>query len=260
METTKKQPTGILTHKETDHANLLPRLRLHNGKQNHRCLKCGRQFVLEPAQKRISREEKETIKKLLAERIALRGICRVMGVSLCWLLNFAVELYAELPDDLNFRAVEETDEIIVYALESEVDEMWSFVGNKQSKQWIWIAMEVKTRQIIAFYVGGRSRDSAEELWKLIPAEYRQKALFYMDQWEAYKGVIPEDQHRAVNKQSGKTNHTERFNCTPCRRRYCAMRQRVSRLVRKALSFSKKLMNHIGAIKYFLCHYNLEKAA
>jgi len=31
------------------------------------------------------------------------------------------------------------------------------------------------------------------------------------------------------------------------------------LVRKSLPFSKKLANHIGAIKYFICHYNLEKA-
>jgi len=29
-----------------------------------------------------------------------------------------------------------------------------------------------------------------------------------------------------------------------------MRQRVSRLVRDTLAFSKKLANHIGAIKYF----------
>jgi len=223
---------------------------IHNGKQNHRCKECGRQFVLDPANKRITADEKEKIKRLLAERISLRGICRVMEVSLQWLLSFIVKLYAELPDDLNFQSGEEIDEIILYSLEAEVDEMWSFVGDKDNKQWIWIAMDVKTRQIIAFYVGDRGRESAKELWKLIPEEYRQKAIFYTDKWEAYKGVIPEKQHRAVNKQSGKTNHIERFNCT--------MRQRVSRLVRKALSFSKKLANHIGAIKYFICFYNLEK--
>ncbi|MDF5738566.1 IS1 family transposase, partial [Nostoc sp. S13] len=54
-------------------------------------------------------------------------------------------------------------------------------------------------------------------------------------------------HRAVGKESGKTNHIERFNNT--------MRQRISRLVRKTLSFSKKLDNHIGAIWYFIHHYN-----
>ena len=38
------------------------------------------------------------------------------------------------------------------------------------------------------------------------------------------------------------------------------RQRVARLVRETLSFPKKLVNHIGAIKMFICHYNLLKAA
>jgi insertion element IS1 protein InsB len=49
-----------------------------------------------------------------------------------------------------------------------------------------------------------------------------------------------------------TNHLERFHNT--------LRQRVSRLVREALSCSKKLAHHIGAIKLFICHYNLTRAA
>jgi hypothetical protein len=53
------------------------------------------------------------------------------------------------------------------------------------------------------------------------------------------------------KKARKTNHIERFNNT--------LRQRLSRLVRDTLSFSKKVENHIGAIKFFICHYNLEKA-
>jgi insertion element IS1 protein InsB len=31
-------------------------------------------------------------------------------------------------------------------------------------------------------------------------------------------------------------------------------------VRETLSFSKKLANHIGAIKYFIYYYNLARAA
>ncbi|MDE5092937.1 MAG: IS1 family transposase, partial [Trichodesmium sp. St11_bin5] len=34
-----------------------------------------------------------------------------------------------------------------------------------------------------------------------------------------------------------------------------LRQRISRLVRKTLSFSKKLRPHLGAIWYFINHYN-----
>jgi hypothetical protein len=63
-------------------------------------------------------------------------------------------------------------------------------------------------------------------------------LFYTDHSAVYSGVIPSTQHRAISKHARKTNHVERFNCT--------LRQRVSRLVRATLSFSKKLSNHIGA--------------
>jgi len=41
--------------------------------------------------------------------------------------------------------------------------MWSFVGSKENKQWVWIAMDAKSRQIIAFYVGDRSQESAKKL-------------------------------------------------------------------------------------------------
>jgi insertion element IS1 protein InsB len=221
---------------------------IHNGKQNHYCKKCGRQFVENPKQKLISTEKKEQIRKLLLERISLLGICRVMGVSLRWLLGFIVSEYKQLPDNLNYHSSLETDKLLIWSLESEVDEMWSFVGRKENKQWVWIAMDAKSRQIIAFYVGDRSQDSAKKLWELIPEYYREKATFYTDAWQAYKAIIPEERHHVID---GKTNHIERFNCT--------MRQRISRLVRQALSFSKKLSNHIGAIKYFICNYNLDKA-
>src|SRR5205085_6675170 len=104
-------------------------------------------------------------------------------------------------------------------------------------------------QVSAVFVGDRSRESARRLWRRIPRPYRERATFYSDDWEAYKGVIPPARHQVCGKESGLTSGVERFNCR--------LRQRVSRLVRKTLSFSKKLANHIGAIKYFICHYNRE---
>ena len=94
--------------------------------------------------------------------------------------------------------------------------------------------------------------SAKRLWAKIPHAYRQHATFSTDQDVVYEGVIPAAQHRAISKLARKTNHIEHFNNT--------LRQRVSRLVREALSFSRKLANHIGAIKLFICHYNLTRAA
>jgi insertion element IS1 protein InsB len=129
----------------------------------------------------------------------------------------------------------------------QCDEMWSFVGHKGNKQWIWLALDVSTREIVGAYIGDRSELGAQGLWNSLPAVYRQFAIAYTDFWNAYGLVFPSERHQAVGKESGKTSYIERFNCT--------MRQRVSHLVRKTLSFSKKLENHIGAIWLFIHYYN-----
>ncbi len=219
----------------------------HYGKQNYRCKGCGRQFVLDS--QRIDEAARTLVKKLLLERLSLRGICRTFGFSLGWLLQFMTEVYDQLPDDLCVQPVSPDRRIQLLRLEAEADELWSFVGNKAHKQWVWLAFDPQTKQVLAFYVGDRSRQSAQKLWQRLPAAYRERATFYTDDWEAYKGIIPAARHEVCAKGSGHTNSVERFNCT--------LRQRVSRLVRSALSFSKKLANHIGAIKYFICHYNQE---
>lgn len=43
-----------------------------------------------------------------------------------------------------------------------------------------------------------------------------------DFWAAYETVIPSKRHKAIGKETGQTNHIERFNNT--------MRQRISRQV------------------------------
>ena len=223
----------------------------HYNKQKYKCTHCHCQFVINGQAWFISQEDKQTINRLLVERISLQGICRVVGISMTWLLGYITCLYTQLPEDLCFQITEKKKllkgRIYLKLLEIESDEMWSYVGKKDNKQWIWIAMDKDTRQIIAVYVGDRSKASAQALWDSIPDSIKENGIFHTDDRDAYKGVIPSEIH-AYSKQKKYTNHIERFNNT--------MRRRVSRLVRKTLSFSKKLENHIGAIKYFICDYNL----
>jgi insertion element IS1 protein InsB len=129
----------------------------------------------------------------------------------------------------------------------ECDELWSFVGKKRRQKWIWLASNRATREIVAMAIGARTKATARKLWAVLPAVYRQCAVCFTDFWEAYAAVLPSKRHRASGKESGETNHIERFNNT--------LRQRCSRLVRKTLSFSKKLANHIGALWYFVHDYN-----
>lgn len=41
--------------------------------------------------------------------------------------------------------------------EAELDETWSFVGNKQGPRWLWQALDQRTSQVLA-YVFGRRKD------------------------------------------------------------------------------------------------------
>ena len=98
------------------------------------------------------------------------------------------------------------------------------------------------------HFGERSQQSAKALWDFLLAVYRQCPVYYTNWLDSYQGVLPQNRHRLVDKKSGKTSLIERLNCT--------LRQRVSRLVRKILAFSKVIPNHIGAIWYFVHNYNL----
>jgi IS1 family transposase/transposase-like protein len=211
------------------------------GKQNYKCNYCGRQFVLDPLKSPITSDTKALIDRLLLERIALAGIARVTGVSERWLQSYVNQKYQDVPREVNVK-IKSAGHLVI-----ECDEAWSFVGNKDNKQWVWLAIDRDTREIVGGYIGKRDAEAAKALWASLPRVYQENAISYTDFWEAYNTAIPPDRHHAVGKESGQTNHIERFNCT--------LRQRVSRLVRKALSFSKKLENHIGAIWYFIHHYN-----
>jgi len=102
----------------------------HYGKQNFQCLNCSRQFVAHS--QRIDEQTKELVKRLLLERLSLRGICRVLDISLEWLLQFIAEVYDQLPDHLYAKASCPYQGIELLRLEAEADEMWSFVGKNQT--------------------------------------------------------------------------------------------------------------------------------
>ena len=215
---------------------------IHSKKQKYECKTCNRQFVENPQNKTFSKETYELIDRLLLEKIPLAGIIRVVGISKPWLQRYVNNKYDTIPKQVNVHNK------IKGRLTIQCDEMWSFVDNKSNKIWIWLAIDVDTKEIVGCHVGSRDQHGAEGLWKSLPPLYRQCAVCYTDFWSAYEKILPSKRHRPVDKKSGKTCYIERFNCT--------MRQRISRLVRKTLSFSKKIENHVGAIWNFIHNYNI----
>jgi IS1 family transposase len=89
-------------------------------------------------------------------------------------------------------------------------------------------------------------DNFRRLLGKIPVEYLRCAS-YSDYWKSYRIRLSKGNHQQVGKESGKTNHIERWNTT--------LRARISRYVRKSLSFSHKLKYHHLVTKLLIVDYN-----
>jgi len=129
----------------------------------------------------------------------------------------------------------------------EMDEMWSFVGSKQCKLLIRLAINRDTRQIAGAAFGDRSDKTCIELWQSLPPDYRKHAVIYTDFRESYANIIPSECLHQVGKESSQTAHIERFNNT--------LRQRCPGMVRKTLSFSKNKEMLEKRIRIFIDCYN-----
>lgn len=168
----------------------------HYGKPRFRCQDCRRQFVENATRQPVDETTRQLIDKLLLERLALAAIARVTGVSERWLQMYVNQKYYQTPKTIEV-AKKKPGRLTI-----QLDELWSFVARKENKQWVWLALDAGTREIVGMYVGERSRQSAKRLWQSIPPVYRQCALCYTDFWEAYQQVLPSRRHRAVGKETG----------------------------------------------------------
>lgn len=91
----------------------------------------------------------------------------------------------------------------------ELDELWSFVFRKANQRWVWVALCRRTRQIVAYCMSDRSEASCLQLWRRLPSAYTRCHSF-SDFWDTYQHVFAIDRHQSVGKDSGQTNHVERW--------------------------------------------------
>ena len=121
----------------------------YKGAQKFHCHNCKAYGTLD-AQGHYSEDEKATILRAYRERASMRGVERIFGTARQTLARWILEEAAKLPDLTNTLEDARPDDVL------ELDELWSFVFEKSNKQWIWIALCRRTRQVVAHYIGDRS--------------------------------------------------------------------------------------------------------
>jgi IS1 family transposase/transposase-like protein len=124
----------------------------------------------------------------------------------------------------------EIDIVPVNQVDVELDEMWSFVGDKSNQRWLWLAIDHNTGATIAFVFGRRKDDVFLKLKELL--EPFNIGKYYTDNWGAYDRILDKKSHEIGKKN---TQTIERKNLT--------LRTRVKRLTRKTICFSKSIKMH-----------------
>ena len=120
----------------------------------------------------------------------------------------------------------------------EVDEQWSFVGNKKNKRCLWYAWEPRFKRIVAHAFGKRNSETFKQLQRLL-ASFTIN-FFCTDDFSVYSANLPREKH-IVGKRY--TQRIERTNLT--------LRTRLKRLVRKTIGFSKSEAMHDKVIGTFI---------
>jgi insertion element IS1 protein InsB len=222
-----------------DSSNIVKNGKNRSGTQTYKCKDCGCCRVLDSKQPGRTLDP-DLVKRTYEERQSLRGTGRLLNVSHRTVLTWLKKKAQQLPDFKSTIEGGRSDDKL------EADEMFTFIGMKINQIRVWIVQCRRNRQILSFFIGDGSMESCKRLWRKLPYEYL-KCHSFSDFWKAYN-CLPKDTHSKVGKETGLTNHVERLNNT--------LRQRISRFVRKALSFSKKEYMLNLHFKFFAYHYNL----
>jgi insertion element IS1 protein InsB len=113
----------------------------------------------------------------------------------------------------------------------ECDEVWTYVGSKKQRCWLWLSWSYLTTQTLSFALGNRDTLTGKTMWKAIPRSYHRKQA-YTDEYVCYEKFIPPSRHWLCPKGTGDTNIAEGCN------NY--LRHRVSYLVRRSASFARSI--------------------
>ena len=211
------------------------------GTAQYQCKDGGTYRVLSP-KPAYSEIDKQTVLRAGLERCSLRGVERIFDITRQTVARWISTPIQKLPEGADTLLPASPDDML------ELDEVWSCVLKKEGTRWLWTAMCRRTRQIVAFAIGDRSKATCLRLWKAIPEEY-QHCHTFSDFWTAYQQVFPAETHHGVGKETGETAHMERWKNT--------LRQRMSRYVRQTFSFSKSASAHQMFTRWFIVQYNMD---
>ncbi|WP_299223806.1 IS1 family transposase [uncultured Psychroserpens sp.] len=186
-----------------------------NNKQCYKCKVCNKRFQLKYSYRAYNSDTNALIKSLLKEGCGIRSISRIIDISAKTVLSRMLKISKAIKPPY-FQKL---------GCKFEVDELWSFIGNKDNVTWTTYAIERQTKFVIDFFVGRKTSENIKPLInKLLLLDPKR---IYTDRLNIYPSIIPKSIHKRFQYC---TNRIERHNLT--------LRTHIKRLSRKTICFSR----------------------
>lgn len=197
-----------------------------NGKQRYLCRQCHKRYVSAYTYTAYQPMTNQRIVRLTQEGLGIRSTARVLHISTTTLLKRIMAIARNLPKP-----------VISKGQTYEVDELCTFIKQKDRRIWVVYALERERREVVSFATGTRTNNTLNSV--LTTLKLSEAGKIYTDGLKHYRSLIDSSVHR-VSRYG--TNHIERKNLS--------LRTHLKRLGRKTICFTRSLL----VLRAILCIY------
>jgi insertion element IS1 protein InsB len=190
---------------------------MRNTIQKYYCKSCNKFFQSVYTNKLCTAEDDRKIVRFNNEGLGISSISRLLNISKSNVLNRIRRVASCIQPPI----IQERNQIY------EVDELYTFIGNKKNPIYLIYAINSVTKKSIHFIIGKRTKENINQLIKVLLS--LQPKMICTDRLNIYYSLIDNALH---NASKYKTNHIERMNLT--------LRTHLKRLSRKTICFSKSI--------------------
>ena len=186
-----------------------------SGVQRYRCKGCKSHWQESYLYKACQRNIDQLIIILKKESCGVRSIARILKISVVTVIRRIKSIAKSIVRPFS----------ILKGKEYEVDEMRTYIGNKQRLYWVAYAMRKDTREVVDFKVGKRNLKTLSKVVDTIVLSEAKRV--FTDGYSLYKNLVPEGMHRQT-----------KYNINYIERKNLSIRTHLKRLSRKTICFSR----------------------
>jgi insertion element IS1 protein InsB len=201
------------------------------GNQRYRCKHCHKIQLAVYKKNAYEISVNTNIAAHVKEGCGIRSIARLLHIS----ANTVLKRIKIIADAIKKPA-------IVMGRAYEVDELRTYIGNKDKECWVIYALDKESGKVVDLKIGNRNKKNLKKVIDTLLLSECKK--IYTDKLDLYHWLVPSVIHR-----------TRRYGTNKIERQNLCLRTSLKRLNRKTICFSKSIIMLEACLKIYFWNNN-----